>query len=48
MIFKPNIKLEKVTDITVGILNRYGIKALLWDVDNTLSTHNGQELTDGL
>ena len=48
MIFKPKIKLEKVTDITVGILNRYGIKALLLDVDNTLSTHNGQELTDGL
>lgn len=48
MIFNPNIKLEKVTDITVGILNKYGIKALLLDVDNTLSTHKGQELTDGL
>lgn len=48
MFLKPKIKLEKVTDITIDILNKYGIKALILDVDNTLSTHHGQVLTDGL
>ncbi len=48
MFLKPRVKLEKVTDITVSILNKYGIKALILDVDNTLSTHHGQVLTDGL
>ena len=48
MFLKPKIKLEKVTDISIEILNKYGIKALILDVDNTLSTHHGQVLTDGL
>ncbi len=48
MLLKPLIKLERVTDITISILNKYGIKALILDVDNTLSTHHGQVLTDGL
>lgn len=46
--FKPEIKLERVTDITPDILNKYNIKALILDVDNTLSTHHGQVLTEGL
>ncbi len=46
--FKPDIKLDKITDITVDILKKYNIKALILDVDNTLSTHHGQVLTDGL
>lgn len=48
MLFKPQIKLKKITDITVDILSKYGIKSLILDVDNTLSTHHGQVLTDGL
>ena len=48
MFLRPEIKLEKVTDITIEILNKYGINALILDVDNTLSTHHGQVLTDGL
>ena len=48
MFLRPKIKLEKVTDISIEILNKYGIKALILDVDNTLSTHHGQVLTDGL
>lgn len=48
MFLRPRIKLEKVTDITIEILNKYGIKALILDVDNTLSTHHGQVLTEGL
>lgn len=46
--FKPNIKLKKITDITVPLLEKYGINALILDVDNTLSTHHGQVLTEGL
>jgi len=48
MIFLPDIKLGKVTDISVELLNKFGIEALILDVDNTLSTHHGQILTDGL
>jgi len=46
--FKPKIKLDRVTDITVSLLNKYNINSLILDVDNTLSTHHGQVLTDGL
>lgn len=45
---KPEIKLERVTDITPDILKKYNITALILDVDNTLSTHHGQILTEGL
>ena len=48
MLLKPEIKLERVTDITPHILNKYNINSLILDVDNTLSTHHGQILTDGL
>lgn len=48
MLLKPKIKLTKITDISLSLLKRYGIKALILDVDNTLSTHHGQVLTDGL
>lgn len=48
MLLKPHIKLERVTDITPAILEKYNIDALLLDVDNTLSTHHGFVLTDGL
>lgn len=48
MFLKPNIKLDKITDISVDILKKYNITALILDVDNTLSTHHGQVLTEGL
>lgn len=48
MLLKPNIKLRGITDITVEILKKHNIKALLLDVDNTMSTHHGTILTDGL
>lgn len=48
MLFKPDIKLHGITDITIEHLNKYNIKALLLDVDNTMSTHHGTILTDGL
>ena len=48
MLLKPEIKLDKVTDISLEILKKYNITALILDVDNTLSTHHGHILTDGL
>ena len=48
MLLLPDIKLDHITEITVELLNKYGINALILDVDNTLSTHHGQRLTDGL
>lgn len=48
MLLKPNIKLDKITDITPAILKKYNLNSLILDVDNTLSTHHGQILTDGL
>ena len=48
MLLKPHIKLKKVTDITVEILKKFNINSLILDVDNTLSTHHGEILTDGL
>lgn len=48
MLLKPKIKLTKITDVSLSLLKKYGIKALILDVDNTLSTHHGQVLTDGL
>ncbi len=46
--FKPKVKLHRITDITVEFLNKKNIKALILDVDNTLSTHHGMNLVDGL
>ncbi|MBQ3052621.1 MAG: YqeG family HAD IIIA-type phosphatase [Clostridia bacterium] len=48
MLLKPHIKLKGVTDITVDLLKKYNIDTLILDVDNTLSTHHGEILTDGL
>lgn len=48
MLLKPKIKLDKITDISVSLLKKYNISALLLDVDNTMSTHHGMVLTDGL
>ena len=48
MLLKPDIKLHGITDITIELLNKHDIKALLLDVDNTMSTHHGTILTDGL
>ena len=48
MLLRPTVKLQKIIDITPNILKKRDIKALILDVDNTLSTHHGQILTDGL
>ena len=48
MLLKPDIKLKKITDISLDLLKKYGISGLILDVDNTLSTHHGEVLTEGL
>ena len=48
MLLKPTVKLDRVTDLNTAVCRKYGLRALILDVDNTLSTHHGQTLTDGL
>lgn len=45
---KPKIKIHRITDITYELLSDKNIKGLILDVDNTLSTHHGSELLEGL
>ena len=47
--FKPNFILNSVTDITPEFLDKNNIKALLLDVDNTLSVaHSNKTLRTGV
>lgn len=48
MLLKPLIVKKTVTDIDVKLLSEYKIKALLLDLDNTLSTHNSMQPADGV
>ena len=48
MIFLPDIKLNRITDITAELLFEHNISALLLDVYITTSTHHGTALIDGL
>ena len=36
MFLLPDIKLDRITEITVAMLEKRGINALILDVDNTL------------
>lgn len=40
MIFKPDYVFDKIYDISFDFLEKEGIKALILDLDNTLTTHN--------
>lgn len=48
MLLKPHLKLKRITDIDLKHLKNLGVRALLLDVDNTLSTDHGTELVKGL
>ena len=48
MILKPTARGNRITDITPEQLKAKGVSALLLDVDNTLSTHHGTVLVEGL
>ncbi len=47
-IFRPTYALKKITDITPSALKKRGIKALILDVDNTLTTHNNPTPAEGV
>ena len=40
----PDMLKNRITDITLSDLQKLGVRGLLLDVDNTLTTHGGQEL----
>lgn len=48
MLLKPDFKFNRITDITYEFLKKNNIQGLILDVDNTLSTHHGEVLVDGL
>ncbi len=45
-LFHPTLLKTRITEITVDELNTLSVKALLLDVDNTLTRHHSQELPD--
>ena len=48
MLFKPTIVLESVLEITQELLQKYKIKGLILDLDNTLTTHGNPHPADGV
>lgn len=45
-LFYPTIYRRRITDVTAEQLRRLGVRAVLLDVDNTLTTHDAPDLTD--
>ncbi len=45
-LFYPDLLRNRITDITLDDLYTLGVKGLLLDVDNTLTTHGSQELDE--
>ncbi len=48
ILLRPDFCFDNVTDVDIGFLMRHGIKAVLLDIDNTLTQHNGTEPYDGV
>lgn len=48
MIFKPQIWINSVLDIDKDFLDKYNIKALVLDLDNTLSMHGNPAAESGI
>ena len=47
-LLKPAIMLDKITEIDAAFLHRHQIRALMLDVDNTLSLHGNPEPYEGI
>ena len=45
-LFYPTLYRRRITDVTVEDLCRLGVRGVLLDVDNTLTTHDAPDLTD--
>lgn len=43
-VFTPDLYLDKVTDITLQLLEEWNLKGIILDVDNTLTFHDSQEV----
>lgn len=48
MIFRVTAALRSVCDITPSMLQHFGIRGLLLDLDNTLTTHDNSRPADGV
>ena len=46
--FLPNFHFESVTDVDIEFLQKYAVKAVLLDIDNTLSPHGAIMPYDGV
>lgn len=46
-IFQPTKIVEKITDVTPELLRGMGVKAVLLDVDNTLTSYKSHEPVEG-
>lgn len=47
-LFHPDLLKNSITEITYDDLQRLGVRGLLLDVDNTLTTHGSQVLTSAI
>lgn len=47
-LFKPRKRIRKMIEITPDLLHAAGVKALLLDIDNTMTTHNNPMPADGV
>ena len=47
-VFFPDIYLKSVTNLTPALLKRWGIRGLILDVDNTLTTHGSPGIDSGV
>lgn len=45
-LFYPTLYCDRITDIRADMLHNLGVRGLLLDVDNTLTTHGSQHLSD--
>lgn len=48
MLFQTTIALRTICDLSPGLLKQHGIKGLLLDLDNTLTTHDNPRPADGV
>lgn len=46
-IFRPTSIVERITDVTPSMLREMGVKAVLLDVDNTLTSYQSHEPVEG-
>lgn len=46
--FRITIALKSICDLSPALLSKYGIKGLLLDLDNTLTTHDNPKPADGV